>query len=126
MVPKTSLNADGCVVVDRARRRLADSLSERFKHRAPSLEMYAAMIRDISSLNGWMVTGRWGQQAITWKVGMLSTDMVGRFWLSQMRRQISWYTKFQHGSSASKSPHSSPGWKAPKNLHHQPGSWEGC
>jgi hypothetical protein len=56
MVAATSRNAEGCVVVDRARRSLADSLSERLRQRAPSLAIYAAMIREISSLYGWMVT----------------------------------------------------------------------
>ncbi len=55
-VPTTSRNAEGCVVTDKARSSLADSLSERFRHRAPSVAMYVAMMRETSSLYGWTVT----------------------------------------------------------------------
>lgn len=56
MVLATSRNAEGCVVTDKARSKLEDSLSEMLRQRAPSLEIYAAIIREISSLYGWTVT----------------------------------------------------------------------
>jgi hypothetical protein len=51
-----SLNADGCVVYSSALSTACRSRPDRFRQRLESSAMYTAMMREISSRYGWILT----------------------------------------------------------------------